>query len=127
MPIHPSALKVSDVVQVSVGCAARQVKAHSAWVVTDVSHLGPDHGHQVRVVLRAISAGPTRSIAWYARHANRLSDPEIRLNDGNPLHRIRIKRTRSSSPTEPSPPDCRCAGPAYDPDTPCPLHPKGFV
>jgi hypothetical protein len=26
-----------------------------------------------------------------------------------------------------STPDCRCAGPLYDPDTPCPVHPKVTV
>jgi hypothetical protein len=34
-----------------------------------------------------------RRVAFFARHANRLTDGIINLNDGNPLHRIAVERT----------------------------------
>jgi hypothetical protein len=74
------------------GCAARGLTKGSTIYISSIVALGADYSHSVRVnfqVLNGQSAG--RSFAFYARHLNRLSDPIIGLNDGNPLHTIRIE------------------------------------
>jgi hypothetical protein len=61
--------------------------------IKEVRPLGADYGHSVQVVLMPLNgfkAGKTMS--FYARHVNRLSDPIVRMNDGNPSHTIEIRR-----------------------------------
>lgn len=77
-------------VTIAKGCKARFLSKGTRAIVRDVTPLGADYGHVVRVVLALDS--PTRLIAFYARHQNRLSDTIVSLNDGNPLHRIEIVR-----------------------------------
>lgn len=73
---------------VAKGCAARGVVKGMRATVTAIELLGPEYSHQVRVQL---SMGIVRQ-SWYARHLNRLSDPVVNLNDGNPLHTIQFRQ-----------------------------------
>lgn len=50
--------------------------------------MGAEYGHNVKVVL----GFGGRKVVFFARHVNRLSDAVIRLNDGNPLHVIEVRR-----------------------------------
>ena len=73
-------------VTITKGCKARGIKKGRALVVS-VTPMGADYGHFVRVVL----AYHGSNYVFSARHINRLSDPEVNLNDGNPTHTIKIK------------------------------------
>ncbi len=47
----------------------------------------------VRVTLQLLNGfGAGRVLSFSARHVNRLSDPIVRMNDGNPLHTIEVRR-----------------------------------
>lgn len=81
------------VVTIAKGCKARSVTKGTRAHVNSVTALGADYGHAVRVVLAF--GGGTRVLSFYARHANRLADPIVRLNDGNPLHVIEVVRVRA--------------------------------
>jgi hypothetical protein len=80
-----SKITVGSSVKILKGCKARNVSVGSA-TIKDVTELGKDYGYSVRVLL----AYNGRLIAFYARHPNRLADPQVSLNDGNPLHNIKI-------------------------------------
>jgi len=86
-------LTVGDKIVIEKGCKARNVAAHVSGQITDITPLGADYAHAVRVTFRLLNgfaAGQTR--VFFARHANRLADPLVNLNDGNPLHKIVIRR-----------------------------------
>ncbi len=82
---HP-ALTVNSKVVVDSGCQARGVHKGTRATVTKVEE---GEGRCARVVL-AFSNGVTQ--VWWARHMNRLSDAFPAMNDGNPLHRITVRR-----------------------------------
>ena len=86
-------LTAPTMVRITKGCRARGIAKNCNAVVREVTPLGADYSHQVKVVL-VMSSGinASRVFAFYARHPNRLADDEIRLNDGNPLHTISIRR-----------------------------------
>jgi hypothetical protein len=87
------ALTINARVKIEKGCKARGIDKGCTAQVTSITPMGADYGHCVRVsftVLNGFGAG--KSYAFYARHINRLSDPVIRLNDGNPHHVIEIRR-----------------------------------
>lgn len=72
-------------VEVVKGCKARDLrKGQKARVYKVEAGDGC-----VRVVLEIFQ--PYRATAWYVRHANRLEDSEIGMNDGNPLHKIKVR------------------------------------
>lgn len=73
---------------VTKGCSAREIRKGLRGKVGFIKMMGAEYGHNVKVVLDF----GVRRVAFYARHVNRLSDDTIRLNDGNPLHVIEIKR-----------------------------------
>lgn len=83
-------LKTGDIVTIIKGCVARGLFKGGPYIVADVSELGADYSHSVRVTLQQ----GNRRVNMYARHRNRLSDPVINLNDGNPLHKIKIQKRR---------------------------------
>lgn len=87
--ITPSApLTTGTRVVIAKGCAARGVvKGSRATVV--VTPLGKEYGYSVKVTL-TFDGG--RVLSFFARHPNRLSDPVIRMNDGNPFHIIEVCR-----------------------------------
>lgn len=82
-------LAVGSKVRITKGCTARSVTKGATAVVKAVEPLGAEYGHQVKVslyFLNSFASGTT--MAFYARHPNRLADPEVRLNDGNPNHTV---------------------------------------
>ena len=83
-------LATGDCVVIVKGCKAREVgKGMSAFVT--VTPLGPEYSYFVRVTLRFFGK-LGKTLVFYARHVNRLSDPVIRMNDGDPLHVIEVRR-----------------------------------
>jgi hypothetical protein len=76
-------------VVVTKGCADRLVRSGTVAIVKKVEAMGADYNHAAKVVL---ALSHFRSVVFYARHPNRLSDPEISMNDGNPLHKIKVRR-----------------------------------
>ncbi len=80
-----SKITVGSSVKILKGCKARDIAKGSAKIY-DMVELGKEYGYSVRVVLSYNG----RLIAFYARHPNRLADAQVSLNDGNPLHNIKI-------------------------------------
>ena len=80
-------LKVGSVVRITKGCSARNLRKYDLCRVLDVQPLGAEYGHFVKVVLRTNG----NTLAFYARHMNRLSAAEVTMNDGNPLNRIKVR------------------------------------
>ena len=86
-------LTAGSKVKVEKGCAERGVAKNVSAEVVSVTLLGAEYGHQVKVVLRFLNGFSSgKSIVLYARHENRLSDAVINLNDGNPLHKVKVVR-----------------------------------
>jgi hypothetical protein len=80
---------------IAKGCKAREIKKGVKVDVVSVVQLGADYGHCVKIVLEVPSpwiGRSTRPVAFYVRHVNRLSDDTIGMNDGNPMHRIEVRR-----------------------------------
>lgn len=80
-------------VRIEKGCAAREVVKNGLAEITEVTALGADYSHMVKVALRLLNgrlAG--KQVVFYARHVNRLNDAVLGMNDGNPGHRIEITR-----------------------------------
>lgn len=74
------------------GCRARGVNRHVTAEVTEVTSLGVEYGYSVKVAFRTLNGmGAGKTFTFYARHVNRLTDPIIGLNDGNPMHTIRVR------------------------------------
>ena len=87
------ALTANTRVRLEKGCKAREIDKGTTAKITEITPMGADYGHCVRVtfmMLNGFKSGKTFS--FYARHMNRLTDPIIRMNDGNPLHTIEIRR-----------------------------------
>lgn len=76
-------------VRIEKGCRARDVHKGTTASILAVELLGADYSHQVRVRL----AFNQRVISFYARHPNRLHDATVGMNDGNPMHRIEVRRS----------------------------------
>lgn len=77
---------------ITKGCAALNLTKGVTVHVKSVTELGPDYGHNVRLVLQVLngfSAGKTVSL--YARHKNRLADADTRLNNGDPTKVVIIR------------------------------------
>ena len=88
-----SPLVVNGRVVITKGCKARGVTKGATAVVKAVEPLGADYGHSVKITLwfqNSFLAGKTFS--FFARHPNRLSDPIVGMNDGNPTHKIEVRR-----------------------------------
>lgn len=75
-------------VTIAKGCKARDVvKGHTAKVM-EVREMGAEYSHMVKLILEYRG----RTLVFWARHKNRLSDDCIRMHDGNPFHNIEVKR-----------------------------------
>jgi hypothetical protein len=88
-------LTAGSSVRILKGCLAREISRGMKAEVISVTPLGKDFSHQVRVTLRFFTSpqvGQYRQVSFFARHINRLSDDVIGMNDGNPLHRIEVRR-----------------------------------
>ncbi len=53
-----------------------------------------------------------------------VGEPCKRPDGSRPILPHTARRRLSPTGRSPSAPDCRCAGPLYNRDTPCPVHPK---
>lgn len=82
-------ITANTTVVIAKGCRAREVTKGAHAHVRSITPLGAEGGHFVKVVL--VLRGD-RVVVFYARHQNRLGDTTVRLNDGNPLHAIEIRR-----------------------------------
>lgn len=87
-----SALTIGSKVKITKGCNARSVTKGATAVIKAVEPLGAEYGHQVKVSLYFLNSFASgKTMAFYARHPNRLADPEVRLNDGNPSHTVVVR------------------------------------
>lgn len=78
-------------IRIVKGCAARGIAKGSTAIVLSVEALGADYSHAARVAFRVLTgAAAGKSFAFYARHPNRLGDPIVNVNDGNPTHKLAI-------------------------------------
>lgn len=78
-------------VYIQKGCNARNVARGVSAVVESVTPLGAEYSHACRVVFRFINGFRAGQVAtFFARHPNRLADPVVNLNDGNPRHSIQV-------------------------------------
>jgi hypothetical protein len=86
-------IATGDLVRIVKGCEARKLAKGVRAVVAEAILLGPEYGYSVKLVLRPVTGGLRGCTqAWYARHTNRLIDPVVNLNDGNPLHTVKVER-----------------------------------
>lgn len=80
-------------IKVVKGCRKLEIVKGVFATVKETQLLGADYSHQVRVsfqVMNGFHSGKT--FVLYARHENRLSDPVVRMNNGNPAHMIEVVR-----------------------------------
>lgn len=80
-------------VRVSKGCRAFGINKGDTLKVTEVTPMGADYNHQVRVTFQVLSGSGlygNRTFSLYARHQNRLADKFTRLNKGDPTLNIEI-------------------------------------
>ena len=88
-----AAIAINARVKIEKGCKARGIDKGCSAQVTAIEPMGADYGHCVRVTLMMLNGFKSgKTVSFYARHINRLSDIFIRMNDGNPSHVIEIKR-----------------------------------
>jgi hypothetical protein len=80
-------IEKGDTIQVYKGCRALDILVGVLGTVTEVIPMGSDYSHSVKVVL--VIAGKPRVL--FARHINRLSDPIVNLNNGNPYNKVQIR------------------------------------
>lgn len=81
-------IDIGDKVLIVKGCRARGISKGNVAYIVNIECKGAEYSHMVNVVLSL----PGRCVSFWARNINRLSDIIINLNDGNPLHKIKIKR-----------------------------------
>ncbi len=94
-----NAITTGSKVLVLAGCRARDItKGQGARVIL----VEPREDHAQKVVLEIIPTG--RRVVFFARHANRLADAQVHLNDGDPTHRITVKKIPDG---ELAPGECR--------------------
>lgn len=87
------ALTAGTRVIIAKGCKAREVNKGVTALVKTITPLGAEYSHTVRVTLQLLNGfGAGRVLSFSARHVNRLSDSVVRMNDGNPLHTIEVRR-----------------------------------
>ena len=83
-----NSIKAGDPIEIVKGCRARGINKGTTLYIRSIEPLGGDYSHCVKVVLN-VRVG---SIVFYARFQHYLENELINLNDGNPLHKIQIKR-----------------------------------
>lgn len=87
-----ASLAVGDHIKILKGCKARSITKNAIAKIVAIEALGADYSHSVRVFFRfQTSFLSGKTVSFYARHINRLSDAVINLNDGNPLHTIQVR------------------------------------
>lgn len=96
-PATPAAkaIHVGSRIRVLKGCNAIGITKGSRARVQSVTELGPDYSYAVRVELAFLNSFASgKTFRLYARHANRLADGIVNLNDGDPTHKIAIAEAR---------------------------------
>lgn len=86
------AIETGSKIAIVKGCKALEIVKGTTARVISVEPMGAEYSHQVRVVLQFLNgfqAGKQRTL--YARHANRMSDVVVNLNNGNPLNKVQIQ------------------------------------
>lgn len=84
---------------ITKGCRPRNIDKNVLAEVVAVVELGADYGHSIKLYLRLLNGFNAREMrVLYARHRNRLADPIVNLNDGNPLHTVKIRLVHSPEP-----------------------------
>jgi len=86
-------IAVHTKVRIEKGCNALNISKGTSARVREVTPLGAEYSHSVKVVLFFLNgklSGKTKTL--YARHPNRLADASVNLNDGRPEHRVEITR-----------------------------------
>lgn len=87
------ALTVGARVRIEKGCNAREVVKGTTAQIKSITALGAEYSHAVRVTLFFVNGRLSgRTLTFYARHMNRLSDVIVGMNDGRPEHRIEVRR-----------------------------------
>lgn len=85
-------ISVGSKVIVEKGCRANGIDKGVRASVKAIEPLGPDYNHLVRVTLFFLNGFKSgKTVALYARHANRLSDPLVSLSDVRPEHKIQVR------------------------------------
>lgn len=85
-------ISVGSKVKIEKGCKARDVSKGASAKVMSVEKMGADYSHAVKVTLFFLNTFLSgKTLTFYARHENRLADPVVNLNDGNPLHTIQVR------------------------------------
>lgn len=88
------ALTVGARVRIEKGCAAREIAKGVSAKVAAIEPMGADYGHCVKVSLYLLNGFKSgKTVAFYARHVNRLNDAIVSMNDGNPSHTIAVRRS----------------------------------
>jgi hypothetical protein len=91
--VAPTPLTVNTRVLVTKGCMPLGITKGTTAVVVEVTNLGREYSHSVKVVLRFVNGMMVgKSFALYARHPNRLADSIVRFNNGNPLKTVEVRR-----------------------------------
>lgn len=86
-------LNVNDRIRIEKGCKIRGIDKGTSAQVTAVTPLGAEYSHSVRVALVMLNGfNSGKTFLFYARHMNRLNDPIVRMNDGDPLHFIEVRK-----------------------------------
>lgn len=79
-------------VRVIKGCHSHRLVKGVTLKVLEVTPMGSEYSHQVRVRFQALQGVRMgEQFALYARHINRLSDPFTRLHNGDPTLNVEIK------------------------------------
>lgn len=87
-----TALSANTRVKIEKGCKARGIEKGCTALVTAIEPMGAEFSHMVRVSFRMLNGFKAGSVfSFWARHQNRLADPVVRMNDGNPSHTIEIR------------------------------------
>jgi hypothetical protein len=87
------ALTAGARVRIEKGCNGRDVVKGTTAQIKSITPLGADYSHKVQVVLYFLNGRLSgKTVVFYARHTNRLSDVFVAMNDGRPEHRIEVRR-----------------------------------
>lgn len=98
--VEAAPLSVDMRVIVQKGCVARGVVKGVTAKVTKIEPMGAEFGHSAKVALclmNGFNAGKT--VVFFVRHVNRLGDVFVSMNDGDPTHRIEVRRAAPRSLT----------------------------
>ena len=89
-----SPLSANTYVVLTKGCQALGLHKGQRARVIEVTELGADYSHQVKVVIEITSPRRTARVRWslYATHRNRLADDEVALLGNVSGQRILLRR-----------------------------------